>query len=107
MCSSLGGRTIMQDNHQDARNWGMLCHLASLLWLPLAFLGLAIPSANVVGPLIVWLYKKGDDPFVNNHGKESLNFQISMTIYGLILFVVVAVFALIYLAVVGTAASTE
>ena len=34
-----------------------------------------------LGPLIVWLVKRGDSPEVDAHGKESLNFQISMLIY--------------------------
>jgi len=33
------------------------------------------------GPLIVWLMKRGDSPEIDAHGKESLNFQISMLIY--------------------------
>jgi hypothetical protein len=31
--------------------------------------------------LIVWLLKRGDSPEIDAHGKESLNFQISMLIY--------------------------
>lgn len=54
----------------------MLCHLMSLL----LFIG--IPLGNIIGPLIVWLTKKDGDPFVDETGKEVLNFQISMTIYG-------------------------
>ena len=59
-------------------SWGTLCHL-----LPLAgFAG--IPFGNVLGPLILWLVKKDEYPAVNEHGKESLNFQISMTLYAII-----------------------
>ena len=54
---------------------GMLCHLLRLTQL------LGIPFGNIVGPLIVWLIKRDEDPFVDLCGKESLNFQISMTIY--------------------------
>jgi len=35
----------------------------------------------LIGPLIVWLVKRGDSPEIDAHGKESLNFQISMLIY--------------------------
>jgi uncharacterized Tic20 family protein len=34
--------------------------------------------------LIVWLAKRGDSPEIDEHGKESLNFQISMLIYNVI-----------------------
>ena len=58
--------------------WGMICHLAALA----GFVG--IPLRNVLGPLIVWLIKREEFPLVADQGKESLNFQISMTIYGVI-----------------------
>jgi uncharacterized Tic20 family protein len=56
----------------------MLCHLSALA-------GLLIPSlGHLLGPLVVWLVKKDELPQVDVEGKESLNFQISMTIYMLI-----------------------
>lgn len=58
--------------------WGTLCHFAGLLLLAVPVLG------NVIGPLLVWLLKKNDHPFIDEQGKESLNFQISMTLYGLL-----------------------
>ena len=55
---------------------GMLCHL-------LAFCGLVMPfGGNILGPLVLWLVKKEGMPFVDDQGKESLNFQISVVIYG-------------------------
>jgi uncharacterized protein len=59
----------------DIRTWCVLCHAAALLGLFFHFLG------HLLGPLIVWLVKRGDSPEVDTHGKESLNFQISMLIY--------------------------
>ena len=59
----------------DIRTWCVLCHAAALLGLFFHFLG------HFLGPLIVWLVKRGDSPEVDAHGKESLNFQISMLIY--------------------------
>jgi uncharacterized protein len=58
---------------KDARLWGMLCHL-------LSFSGYLIPFGSVLGPLIIWLIKKDEIPFVNDQGKESLNFQLTMLI---------------------------
>ena len=54
----------------------MLCHLLSLI----GYIG--VPLGNIIGPLIIWLMKKDQDPFVDATGKEVLNFQISATIYG-------------------------
>lgn len=63
---------------KSARNWAMACHFA-------AFSGYLIPPFGwVLGPLLVWLLKRHDHSFVDYHGKESLNFQISVIIYGLI-----------------------
>jgi uncharacterized protein len=59
----------------DIRTWCVLCHASALLGLFFHFLG------HVLGPLIVWLLKRGDSPEIDRYGKESLNFQISMLIY--------------------------
>jgi uncharacterized Tic20 family protein len=41
-----------------------------------------VPGAgHIVGPLIIWLLKRADSSAIDEHGKESLNFQISMLIY--------------------------
>jgi len=63
---------------REARQWAMICHLISLVGL----LGNVI--GFVIGPLVVWLIKREDHPFVDEQGKESLNFQITMLIACLI-----------------------
>lgn len=69
---------IPETPDRDTRMWAMLCHLAGLALL------IGIPAANVLGPLIIWQMKKEQHPFIDAHGKESMNFQISMFIYGLV-----------------------
>ena len=69
----------------DEKNLAMFCHLS-------AFLGLLIPLANIIAPLIIWLIKKDEMPFVDRHGREALNFQISMTIYFFVSFILMFVF---------------
>ncbi len=69
----------------NIRSWTALCHASALFGVVLY-----IPGA-LLGPLIVWLLKHGDSPEIDAHGKEALNFQISMLIYNL----VAAVFCLI------------
>ncbi|NLN88022.1 MAG: DUF4870 domain-containing protein [Syntrophomonadaceae bacterium] len=71
--------------NQQARNWAMGCHLAALT----AYVG--VPFGNILGPLIIWLLKKDEFPLVDEHGKQSLNFQISMIIYGLVLGVAIII----------------
>lgn len=63
------------NEEKQAHTWGMICHLIALIGL------LGIPFGNILGPLVVWLIKKNDHPFIDQQGKESLNFQLSMTIY--------------------------
>jgi uncharacterized protein len=62
----------------NVRIWTVLCHASALA-------GFFVPWAgHILGPLIVWLAKRGDAAEIDDHGKESLNFQISMLIYNLI-----------------------
>jgi hypothetical protein len=74
------------DEVKKARMWGMLCHLVALV----GFLGL--PFGHLLGPLVVWLIKKNEYPFADEQGKESLNFQISMTIYAILPMILVLIF---------------
>lgn len=72
-----GDTPLNTEEDKQARIWGMLCHLTALLGM------IGIPLGNVLGPLIIWLIKKNTYPFVNEQGRESLNFQLSMTIYAI------------------------
>ena len=63
----------------NVRVWCVLCHASALLGGVLPTLG------HLVGPLIIWLLKRDESPEVDAHGKESLNFQISMLIYAAVL----------------------
>ncbi len=73
------------------RTWDILCHITALA-------GFVFPFGNIIGPLIIWLIKKDQIPSVDAHGKEAVNFQISMTIYYIVslimVFVVIGFFLL-------------
>lgn len=78
-----------KETNKDARLWAMICHLAGLA-------GLVVPVVGcIVGPLVVWQIKKEEFPFVDEQGKEAVNFQISMLIYGVVA-------ALLIFACIGT-----
>lgn len=49
----------------DDRTMGMLVHLLSIL-------------TGIVGVLIIWLVKKDQSRFVDHHGKDALNFQLTL-----------------------------
>ena len=55
------------EQNSDAKNMAMLCHLLGIFtWF--------------VGPLVIWLVKKDTSPFVDDQGKQALNFQITLAI---------------------------
>ncbi len=62
---------------KDARIWAMMCHLV-------AFSGYLIPFGNLIGPLVIWALKRNESPFIDDQGKEAINFQITMSIAALV-----------------------
>lgn len=70
----------MEELKSDSKMWAIAAHLVPLF-------GFAL-----LGPLVVYLVKKDDDPFVRNHAAEALNFQISLAIYAVISAVLVLLF---------------
>ncbi|MEX2353897.1 MAG: DUF4870 domain-containing protein [Gammaproteobacteria bacterium] len=65
--------STQSDVPKDARNWGMICHLVALA-------GFIVPFGNILGPLIVWVIKKDEHGFIDDQGKEAINFQLTMTL---------------------------
>lgn len=63
------------------RNMAMAVHLTALI----AWVG--VPFGHIIGPLVVWLTQKDKAEFIDRHGRESLNFQLSITLYSVIAFV--------------------
>lgn len=103
--------TGMPDTYSDQeRTWATFCHLG-------AFSGYFFPFAHIIVPLVLWLIKKDEMPLVNDQGKESLNFQISMTLYyilstiliialiGVLLLIALSVFNLIVVIIASVKAN--
>ena len=69
----------------EERQWAMFAHLSALLGALLtgAFGG---GWGCFIGPLVIWLIKKDTMPFVNDQGKEALNFNITVAIAFVVLF---------------------
>jgi len=65
--------------NKDARMWAMICHLGGLGGL----LPIVPAIGSIIAPLIIWQVKKDEDPFIDEQGKEAVNFQISMLLYAL------------------------
>jgi len=69
----------------EERQWGMFGHLASLTGLFTGGVG------NIVGPLIIWLVKKDTMPFAADQAREALNFNITLLLLGVVMFVITLV----------------
>lgn len=67
---------ITHDPAQAAQTWALAAHLSALLSL---FIGLPF-----IGPLVVYLARR-NDPFVRRHAAEALNFNLSISLYAIVL----------------------
>lgn len=69
-----------KETNRNACMWAMFCHLAGLGGL----LPVAPVLGGVIAPLVIWQIKKDNFEFVDEQGKEAVNFQISVLIYALV-----------------------
>ena len=94
------GKIVESSIPREARKWAMICHVIALVGL----LGNGI--GFLLGPLIVWLLKREDHPFINEQGKEAVNFQITMIIAagicGILTLVVIGLFLLFIVGLIMT-----
>lgn len=66
----------MIDTHQ--KNIATFIHLST-------FSRFLIPFGNFIGPLVLWVMNKDKSEFVDAHGKQAINFQVSILLYALII----------------------
>lgn len=62
---------------KEERNWAVLAHVSALLVYPTLIGG-------IVGPLVIWLIRRDDMSFAADQAKETLNFQITVYLAGLV-----------------------
>ncbi len=76
------------DESDDTKFWLLTLHLSNFISIPII-------------PLIIWSMKKDENPEIDRHGKDVINFQISMMIYlfasAFLVFFVVGIFLLLLL----------
>ena len=78
----------------EERQWAMFAHLSALVGGILTS-GWAGSIGTFIGPLIIWLAKKDSMPFVDDQGKEALNFNITVAL----IFLALAVLSLVTLGI--------
>ncbi|WP_400078170.1 DUF4870 domain-containing protein [Winogradskyella sp. R77965] len=66
----------MVDNHQ--KNLATFIHLST-------FSRFIIPFGNFIGPIVLWAANKEKSEFIDQHGKQAINFQISVLLYAIII----------------------
>jgi uncharacterized Tic20 family protein len=90
--------TAKAASERSEKNLAMWCHLGT-------FSGILIPFGNFLAPLLIWLAKRDEYPLVEDQGKEALNFQLSLSLYSIIgfvlVFLIVGIFILVVLALFG------
>ena len=62
---------------ENQKNIGAFLHLST-------FLKYFFPFANFIAPLIIWTVNK-EKPFVDAHGKQAINFQLSILLFTLLI----------------------
>jgi len=89
----------------DAKGWAVAAHLLPLVGI------------YIFGALIIWLIQRDDDEFVEEHAREALNFQISMSLYfivsmvlilvliGIVMVIALAIFSLVMSIIAGVKAA--
>ncbi len=73
---------MSSDLDSSVREWGMWCHLSILCGIALNVI-IPIPFIGIVVTFLVWQNGRNRHPFIDEQGKASLNFQISMAIYAI------------------------
>lgn len=70
------GRTFRTDLTDDEKTWAIFAHLGLLGHL-------VLPVVSILIPLVIWMTKRASSSFVDDHGREALNFQITLLIYAI------------------------
>lgn len=64
--------------NKSEKNWAMAVHLS-------IFAGMFVPLAGIVAPVVIWLTKRAESPFVDKQGKEVINFMLSNVLITILL----------------------
>jgi uncharacterized Tic20 family protein len=82
---------------EEVRTTAVAAHLSTLA-------GLVVPFGSVIGPLAVWLTRRDRDPFIDQVGREALNFGISIAVYSAVVLIAALMLVGIPLLIAGVVA---
>ena len=86
-----------EETDRQARDTAVVAHLSTLA-------GLVVPFGSVIGPLAVWLTRRDRGAFIDDAGREALNFGISIAVYGSVVLVAALMLVGIPLLIAGVIA---
>jgi len=86
--SAANGRWVDDTTIESQRTYALFTHLAGLLSLADMFL------AGLIATLVLWRIKAHESEFLDDHGREAVNFQISLLIYSTVAAMLVPVLGL-------------
>ena len=100
---------VLPDNPDETapprQFWGMSENTFCMLMHLSLFAGAVVPGAGLVLPIVMWATNKDESPIIDQHGKNILNFIISMVIYVaasvVLMIIVVGFFTLIAVGVLA------
>ena len=73
---------------ENQKSLGAFIHLST-------FLKYFFPFANFFAPLLLWTLNK-DKPFVNEHGRQAINFQLSILLYMIFIGIIFIPFFMVF-----------
>lgn len=74
----------------EVRRWAMFCHLGGLACFVLPFFG------GLVVPLVLWLARRRDSTYIDQQGREAVNFQATILILYCAAVAIVALLKVVY-----------
>ena len=78
------------NQEETQNNNSMLIHLSALS-------NFFIPLGNLILPIILWQSLKKDNTYVDHHGKESVNFNLSFLMYNAVLGIISGVLVIVFI----------
>ncbi len=82
------GRAVAPDVSDDEKTWSLIMHLTLLGHL-------VIPYLSIIAPIVMWMNKKDQSQYIDDHGREAVNFQITILIYSFVLPIAAALIGII------------
>jgi uncharacterized protein len=81
--STVTPHSAVSDEHADSgeRTYALFNHLIGMMSI-FDVIGLM----SIIGTLIMWQIRKSDSPFLDDHGREAMNFQLSLVLFAIVSF---------------------